>query len=70
MFAPRGTPAAVVARLQQAISKIVAEPQMRQRLADLAMSPVSKSSAEFATFWNGQFDFWTPTVKAAGVTLD
>jgi tripartite-type tricarboxylate transporter receptor subunit TctC len=70
MFAPRGTPAAVVARLEHAISKIVAKPQMRQRLADLAMSPVSKSSAEFATFWNGQFDFWTPIVKAAGVTLD
>jgi len=70
MFAPHGTPDDVVARLQQAVAAMLAKPEVTQRLAGLGLSPVSKTPAEFAAYWNSEFDFWAPIVKASGVSLD
>jgi tripartite-type tricarboxylate transporter receptor subunit TctC len=69
LFAPKGTPDPVVARLHQALVKVMANPALREKLGNLGLTPVDKSTAEFAAFWQSQFDRWAPIVKAANITL-
>jgi tripartite-type tricarboxylate transporter receptor subunit TctC len=70
LFAPKGTPDPVVARLHRALLKVTANPALRQKLGNLGLTPVDKSTADFAAFWQSQFDRWAPIVKAANVTLN
>lgn len=70
LFAPKGTPDAVVARLHQAVVKVLAKPELRQRLGNLGLTPVDKTTAAFAAFWQSEFDRWAPIVKAADITLN
>jgi tripartite-type tricarboxylate transporter receptor subunit TctC len=70
LFAPKGTPDAIVARLHQAIIQAEANPELRAKLANLGLTPVDKTTAEFGAFWQSEFDRWAPIVKAANITMD
>jgi tripartite-type tricarboxylate transporter receptor subunit TctC len=69
LFAPKGTPGKIVERLHRAVVSAEANPELRQRLANLGLTPVNKSTAEFAAFWRGEFDRWAPIVKASNIAL-
>ena len=49
MFAPVKTPPAIIDRLNQEIVRLLALPEVRERLANLGIEPVGSSPAEFAT---------------------
>jgi tripartite-type tricarboxylate transporter receptor subunit TctC len=70
LFAPRGTPTAIVARLNRAVRKINTNLQLRGGLAAAGLTPVGKTTTEFAAFWRHEFDLWAPIVKASGTKLD
>jgi tripartite-type tricarboxylate transporter receptor subunit TctC len=48
ILAPRGTPPAVVARLNEAIVQVMAMPEVRHTISDSGIEPVSSSAADFA----------------------
>ena len=48
VFAPKGTPADTVARLQQEIAKVLALPQLRELYLNVGFAPGGMSPAEFA----------------------
>lgn len=70
LFAPKGTPNEIVARLHRAVLAVEANPELRQRLGNLGLAPVNTSTAEFAAFWQGEFDRWAPIVTAANMSLN
>ena len=45
--APAGTPAPIVARLNEEIAKVLADPTLRERYAALALEPVGGSAEQF-----------------------
>jgi len=47
-WAPMGTPAAAVARVQRALVAALAEPEVRSRLETIGMTPVGSTPAELA----------------------
>ncbi|WP_262341355.1 tripartite tricarboxylate transporter substrate-binding protein, partial [Bordetella pertussis] len=47
LLAPAGTPPAVIQRLYEALSAIVAEPAMRRELESLGFNPVSEGPERF-----------------------
>ena len=49
MFAPVKTPHAIIDRLNQEIVRLLALPEVQERLANLGIEPVGSSPAEFAT---------------------
>ena len=49
MFAPVKTPPAIIDCLNQEIVRLLALPEVRERLANLGIEPVGSSPAEFAT---------------------
>jgi tripartite-type tricarboxylate transporter receptor subunit TctC len=68
LFAPKGTPAAVVARLNDALSKALDDPNSRKRLLDLGgVLPEGneRTSAWLGTFVAAEVDRWGKTIRAA-----
>jgi len=50
VLAPRGTPAAIVDRLASELAAVLADPQLRAKLADISTEAVGSRPAEFAKF--------------------
>jgi tripartite-type tricarboxylate transporter receptor subunit TctC len=70
MFAPKGTPAAVVARLSQALTAAVNDPAARKRLVDLGADvpdTAGASPAALAALVKRENERWIPLLKNAGV---
>jgi tripartite-type tricarboxylate transporter receptor subunit TctC len=68
VFAPKGTPADVVAKLEAALNTALDDAGAKKRLADLgAVSPVGadRGSAALQKLVNSEVARWTPVLKAA-----
>jgi tripartite-type tricarboxylate transporter receptor subunit TctC len=68
LFAPKGTPAPIVARLNDALSKALDDPNARKRLLDLGgVLPEGneRTSAWLGTFVAAEVDRWGKTIRAA-----
>lgn len=70
LLAPRGTPPALVARLNREISAILKLPDMRSRLADLGMETVDQSPAQFNAWLQDQVNVWSKVVKDNHIHID
>lgn len=68
LFAPKGTPAPIVAKLNDALSKALDDPNSRKRLLDLGgVLPEGneRTSAWLGTFVAAEVDRWGKTIRAA-----
>ena len=68
--APAGTPREVVARLQSAVAKILREPEVAQRMANLAMELRENGTEHYVRFVKEDMERYAQAVKAAGVRQD
>lgn len=70
LLAPTGTPAEVVARLQQETAKAMAEPAVKERLLAQGALPGGQPPTEFARFIEAETRKWAQVVKASGAKID
>lgn len=63
LLAPSGTPEPVIERLNAATRKVLAMPDVRQRLHDMSLTPVGGSPREFETFIKSESAFYAKLVK-------
>lgn len=70
LSAPAGTPDAVVARLNQATVKALANPDLRQKLESVGFVIAASDPQSFADFVSAEIDRWGKAAKASGATLD
>jgi tripartite-type tricarboxylate transporter receptor subunit TctC len=68
--APKGTPADIVATLNAATNKALADPKFKARLADLGIEPMPMTPAQFVVFIGSETAKWTRVIKTAGVVLE
>lgn len=67
MFAPAGTPKAVINRLNAEIVKAINKPAVNQRLADAGLAPGPSTPAELDLFVKQQLAAWGRKIKDAGI---
>jgi tripartite-type tricarboxylate transporter receptor subunit TctC len=67
LFAPTGTPLAVLQRLEAETRAALASPDLRRQLSDLGVQPVGSSSAEFRKFVQSESAKWAGVIKSAGI---
>jgi tripartite-type tricarboxylate transporter receptor subunit TctC len=67
---PKGVPADIVDKLNQATNKSLADPKLVTRLAELGVEPMPMTPAQFQKFVVSEADKWTKVIRAAGVTPD
>jgi tripartite-type tricarboxylate transporter receptor subunit TctC len=73
LFAPKGTPRNVVAKLNAAAVDALNEPGVRQRLANLGQQIVPREDQTpeaLATFHKAEIEKWWPIIKAAGIRAE
>lgn len=70
MMGPAKIPAPVVEKLNAESVRILAQPDVRERVARLGAVPVGNSTAEARKFIHAELAKWTKTVKAAGITSE
>ena len=67
LFAPRGTPEAVVSRLQVETARALALPEVKERLAQAALQPVGSSPGEFASVIRADIERWGKLARELGI---
>jgi tripartite-type tricarboxylate transporter receptor subunit TctC len=67
MWAPAGTPPAVVQKLNAAVNAIVQEPPVREQFAKLGMQPSPMRPEDFARFVRAEIDVYKRIVQQAGI---
>jgi tripartite-type tricarboxylate transporter receptor subunit TctC len=68
--APAKTPAAILDKLNAEMVKIIHEPDVQEKLAALAFTPVGDSRAQFAAFMKSEIAKWGKAVKESGAKAD
>ena len=70
VFAPAGTPPAIVKRLNAEIVKIINMPDVKEKLIGLGAEPVGNTSEEFAALVKTEVAKWAEVVKQSGAKVD
>jgi tripartite-type tricarboxylate transporter receptor subunit TctC len=68
--APRGTPTAVVEKIQQDIRRVMSTPEARAKFDSLGVRPVINSPAEAEAFFASETVKWNRVIEAAKLQLD
>ena len=66
---PKGTPDAIVARINREVNETLKEPKIMQRLADLGGTSIAGTPAEFWAIHTMETEKWAKVVKASGAAL-
>jgi tripartite-type tricarboxylate transporter receptor subunit TctC len=70
LFAPRGIPADVQARLEQAMAKVLAAPDTKASLTAQGVELANATPAQFAALLQEDIVRWARIVKASGAKVD
>jgi tripartite-type tricarboxylate transporter receptor subunit TctC len=69
-FAPANTPAAIVARLQKEVARVVHTPEVKERFDSMGLKPEGGSSADLGKVVARDIAKWTAVAKAANIKND
>ena len=70
VFAPSGTPAAVVQRLNKELNAVMAGPDIVERLEKLGAEPTSGSPEQFAKTYRDEFESWKAVIQRASIKAE
>jgi tripartite-type tricarboxylate transporter receptor subunit TctC len=70
LMAPKGTPEAIVAKLNSAVTEILKDPDIQAQFAKLGVQPAPMSIPETAKFIEEERVRWGDIITSANVTLD
>ena len=69
VFAPAGTPKEIISLLHREIVKIIALPEMKERLPTLGFEPVANTPEEFAERIKVEVETWGKVIRAANIKV-
>jgi tripartite-type tricarboxylate transporter receptor subunit TctC len=70
LFAPAGTPPAIVGKLQDEVRRIVRLPDIQERMKTLAVEPAGNTSEEFSRAIAADIERWTAVAKASNIKIE
>lgn len=70
LWAPGGTPAAAITHWNTALQRVLATPELRERLAALAFEARASTPAELDQMAKRDAAVWGPVIKASGFAVD
>ena len=70
LFAPRGTPEPIVARLDAELEKILQMPDVRSKMAELGAEPRYMSATDLTRFVEVESPKWGELIRASGVVAE
>src|SRR5216683_453784 len=70
LVAPRGTPAAIVDKLNAEVARILADPAIKPKADASGLFPATSTPAEFSAFIRREAERWSVIVKETGMKYD
>ena len=70
LFAPAGTPQAVITRIVTESTKVLASPELQERLASQGAEAAPSTPEELARLLKDELVLWARIVKESGATID
>ncbi|HMO30584.1 tripartite tricarboxylate transporter substrate binding protein [Enterovirga sp.] len=70
LFAPKGTPAPIVQKLNEEVRKALENPDTRKRMTDLGAEIQIMTPVELAAYVSAEYEKWAKVVKNAGVRIE
>ena len=71
LYAPTGTPPAIIAKINADVRQIIAEPEFREKfLEPMVVQPLPGSPEAFADYLKKESEKWGKVVKAANLTIE
>jgi tripartite-type tricarboxylate transporter receptor subunit TctC len=70
LYAPAGTPADIINRLNADVVKILKQPSVREQLMAQGAEPVGDTPEEFSRFTLAEISKWAKIIKETGVKVD
>jgi len=68
--APKGTPAEVIDKINSQLTAGLANPKMKERLAEFGEVPMPMTPTEFGKLIADETEKWAKVIKSAGIKLD
>ncbi|MGE3924589.1 MAG: tripartite tricarboxylate transporter substrate-binding protein, partial [Lautropia sp.] len=69
-FVPAGTPPEVMRKLHEAIAHAMAQPQVKDRMAEMGAVPMATSQRQFQAFFDAEVSRFAQIVQEANVTAE
>jgi tripartite-type tricarboxylate transporter receptor subunit TctC len=70
LFAPKGTPSAVIAELNKATNEFIAEKSVESRMIEEGADPMPGTPEQFAAFVRSESEKWRIVVRESGATAN
>jgi tripartite-type tricarboxylate transporter receptor subunit TctC len=70
LMAPKGTPQAIVDKLNEAVSKVVSDPGVKREWAKQGATPMVMTPAQFQKYLEGDIAKWAKVIKTANIKAD
>jgi tripartite-type tricarboxylate transporter receptor subunit TctC len=67
IVAPKGTPRAIIATLNQAVNAVLADPRLKARFAELGGIAMPTTPAEFGMLIRDETEKWAKVIRAANI---
>lgn len=67
---PAATPRDVVQKISADMNKVLASAEVKQRMADIGLTPVGNTPEQFDAYIRSEIPRWAQVVKASGATAD
>ena len=67
---PAATPREVVNKISADINKVLQSAEVKQRMADIGLTPVGNTPEQFDAYIRAEIPKWAQVVKASGATAD
>jgi tripartite-type tricarboxylate transporter receptor subunit TctC len=69
-MAPAGVPKNIVARLHADTARIIAQPEVRERMLAAGVEPVGDAPEKFAAYLTDEVAKWSKVIQKAGIRID
>jgi tripartite-type tricarboxylate transporter receptor subunit TctC len=70
MAAPKGTPGAIVAQMQKAVSQILHEAELQRQWSSEGGNPVGSTAADFAAGLRAQSEYWAKFIRDNNLKIE
>lgn len=67
VFAPTGTPEAIIKEVNNDVREALEQPDVKERLAGVGMAIQAGTTEEFTEFYKSEYERWTALIEKAGI---